>query len=144
MKSLLLSSAALVLAGFAAAPLAAQTAPAAPALASAVTADPAPKPLIGKPEIGTWGVDLAGGDPSVKPGDDWVRYTAGHWAQTGPLVPAWLALTITCSVVAAYQLVQRTESLPVNFTLVVIWAPIFCVLNVVLTFFTSCTYLNLH
>ena len=32
-----------------------------------------------KPAIGAWGVDLAGGDPSIKPGDDYFRYTAGKW-----------------------------------------------------------------
>ena len=32
-----------------------------------------------KPAIGAWGVDLSGGDASVKPGDDWFRFTAGKW-----------------------------------------------------------------
>jgi putative endopeptidase len=30
--------------------------------------------------FGTWGVDLAGMDPSVKPGDDFFRYVNGKWA----------------------------------------------------------------
>ena len=30
-----------------------------------------------KPEIGTWGVDLAAMDKSVKPGDDFFRHTGG-------------------------------------------------------------------
>ena len=30
--------------------------------------------------IGTWGVDVAGGDTSVKPGDDFFRYAGGKWA----------------------------------------------------------------
>ena len=30
----------------------------------------------GKAAIGAWGVDLSGGDPSVKPGDDYFRFTA--------------------------------------------------------------------
>ena len=33
----------------------------------------------GKAAIGAWGVDLSGGDPSVKPGDDYFRFTAGKW-----------------------------------------------------------------
>ncbi|MDL2352577.1 MAG: M13 family metallopeptidase [Pseudomonadota bacterium] len=33
----------------------------------------------GKPAIGAWGVDLSGGDASVKPGDDFFRFTAGKW-----------------------------------------------------------------
>ncbi|MFM5954224.1 MAG: M13 family metallopeptidase [Novosphingobium sp.] len=33
----------------------------------------------GKAAIGAWGVDLSGGDASVKPGDDYFRYTAGKW-----------------------------------------------------------------
>ena len=34
------------------------------------------------PAIGAWGVDLSGGDTAVKPGDDWFRFTAGHWFDT--------------------------------------------------------------
>ncbi|MGQ3110862.1 MAG: M13 family metallopeptidase [Brevundimonas sp.] len=30
------------------------------------------------PKLGSWGVDLAGGDPSVKPGDDFNRYANGR------------------------------------------------------------------
>ncbi|MBI1213096.1 MAG: hypothetical protein GC190_16655 [Alphaproteobacteria bacterium] len=33
----------------------------------------------GKPEIGSWGFDLAGMDRSVKPGDDFFRYAGGTW-----------------------------------------------------------------
>lgn len=33
----------------------------------------------GHAAIGDWGVDLSGGDHSVKPGDDYFRYTAGKW-----------------------------------------------------------------
>ena len=29
---------------------------------------------------GTWGFDIAGMDPSVKPGDDWFRFVNGTWA----------------------------------------------------------------
>ena len=34
----------------------------------------------GRAAIGAWGVDLAGGDPSVKPGDDFFAYAGGKWA----------------------------------------------------------------
>ncbi|MDB5723058.1 MAG: peptidase, partial [Alphaproteobacteria bacterium] len=30
---------------------------------------------------GSWGIDLAGMDRSVKPGDDWFRFVSGTWAQ---------------------------------------------------------------
>ncbi|MBI1213556.1 MAG: peptidase M13 [Alphaproteobacteria bacterium] len=36
----------------------------------------------GKPMYGRWGFDAAGGDPSVKPGDDFFRYANGHWLDT--------------------------------------------------------------
>jgi len=32
-----------------------------------------------KPELGTWGIDLANMDKSVKPGDDFYRYVNGGW-----------------------------------------------------------------
>ena len=32
-----------------------------------------------KPQIGAWGVDLAGRDLSVKPGDDFFNYANGTW-----------------------------------------------------------------
>lgn len=33
----------------------------------------------GKPAIGAWGVDVAGGDAAAKPGDDYLRFTSGKW-----------------------------------------------------------------
>lgn len=55
----------------------------APIAASAETvapaAAPAPSPAAAKPAIGAWGVDLAGRDLAVKPGDDFQRHTAGLW-----------------------------------------------------------------
>lgn len=33
----------------------------------------------GKPAIGAWGVDLAGMDKTVKPGDSFFRYVDGTW-----------------------------------------------------------------
>jgi predicted metalloendopeptidase len=35
-----------------------------------------------KPELGTFGIDLAARDASVKPGDDFNRYVSGHWLDT--------------------------------------------------------------
>lgn len=36
---------------------------------------------------GTWGIDLAGMDPAVKPGDDFFRYVNGKWAATAQIPP---------------------------------------------------------
>ncbi len=36
---------------------------------------------------GTWGIDLAGMDRSVKPGDDFFRYVNGKWADTTQIPP---------------------------------------------------------
>ena len=36
---------------------------------------------------GTWGIDLAGMDTSVKPGDDFFRYVNGKWAATTQIPP---------------------------------------------------------
>src|SRR5262245_47842 len=33
----------------------------------------------GKPELGTWGIDLANMDKTVRPGDDFYRYVNGGW-----------------------------------------------------------------
>jgi putative endopeptidase len=47
-----------------------------PAMAAAPTA-----------RYGTWGIDLAGMDRSVKPGDDFFRFVNGKWADTTPIPP---------------------------------------------------------
>ena len=57
----------------------------------------------GKPAIGAWGVDLAGGDTSVKPGDDFFRFTAGKWFDA-TVIPADRASTGTF-----YDLRERTQ-----------------------------------
>ena len=57
----------------------------------------------GKPAIGAWGVDLAGGDASVKPGDDYFRYTAGKWFDA-TVIPSDRAATGTF-----YDLRERTQ-----------------------------------
>jgi putative endopeptidase len=36
----------------------------------------------GRPELGSFGVDLTARDPSVKPGDDFFRYSNGTWIKT--------------------------------------------------------------
>ncbi|RMF18014.1 MAG: M13 family peptidase [Alphaproteobacteria bacterium] len=41
----------------------------------------------GKPELGSWGVDLSARDLSVKPGDDFFRYANGTWLKTYKLKP---------------------------------------------------------
>ncbi|MBV8975186.1 MAG: hypothetical protein JOY74_08690, partial [Sinobacteraceae bacterium] len=38
-------------------------------------------------QIGDFGLDLAGGDPGVKPGDDFARYANGHWLDTAQIPP---------------------------------------------------------
>ncbi len=48
-------------------------------LLAACTATAAPPPHA---SIGEFGLDLAGGDPAVKPGDDFYRYAGGTWLKT--------------------------------------------------------------
>ncbi|HXY76244.1 MAG TPA: M13 family metallopeptidase, partial [Steroidobacteraceae bacterium] len=38
-------------------------------------------------QIGAFGLDLTGGDPSVKPGDDFFTYANGHWYETTQIPP---------------------------------------------------------
>ncbi len=52
----------------------------------AATTQPAPPPTP-KATLGTWGVDLAGLDKSVKPGDDFFSYVNGSWVKTA-VIPA--------------------------------------------------------
>jgi putative endopeptidase len=39
------------------------------------------------PRFGTWGIDLAGMDRSVAPGDDFFRFVNGRWAESTPIPP---------------------------------------------------------
>jgi putative endopeptidase len=55
-----------------------------------------------KAAIGTWGVDLGGGNAAVKPGDDFYAYTAGKWYDAAE-IPADRASTGTF-----YDLIERT------------------------------------
>ena len=50
---------------------------------AAAAATPGPHPAgTAQAQIGSFGLDLSGGDPSVKPGDDFARYANGHWLDT--------------------------------------------------------------
>ncbi|HMJ93506.1 MAG TPA: M13-type metalloendopeptidase [Allosphingosinicella sp.] len=40
-----------------------------------------------KPQLGTWGFDVAGMDRSVKPGDSFFDYANGNWARTTEIPP---------------------------------------------------------
>ena len=62
---------------------------AAPALGAIKAADkpamatseaPVPAADLASPKYGTWGFDVSGMDPSVKPGDDFFAYANGKWA----------------------------------------------------------------
>ncbi len=53
------------------------------ALASPAFAQTSPAP--GKARYGTWGVDYATMDKSVKPGDDFFRYAEGTWLRDAPI-----------------------------------------------------------
>jgi putative endopeptidase len=50
-------------------------------LALAASSVPAATPT-GKPQLGSFGVDLSSRDTAVKPGDDFNRYASGHWIDT--------------------------------------------------------------
>ena len=47
--------------------------------AIATSAYSQPNPSLESPRYGTWGFDLSGVDPSVRPGDDFYRYANGRW-----------------------------------------------------------------
>ncbi|MBV8405187.1 MAG: M13 family metallopeptidase [Gammaproteobacteria bacterium] len=61
------------------------------ALAAAAThrvaAADAATPAADHAQIGSFGLDLTGGDPSVKPGDDFARYANGHWLDSAQIPP---------------------------------------------------------
>ena len=49
------------------------------ALALTTAGANAAQPGAGKPQIGSFGVDLSARDTAVKPGDDFNRYASGKW-----------------------------------------------------------------
>jgi putative endopeptidase len=54
----------------------------------AVATGPAPSSgASAHAQIGSFGLDLSGGDPSVKPGDDFARFANGHWLDTVQIPP---------------------------------------------------------
>ncbi|MDQ3280594.1 MAG: peptidase M13 [Acidobacteriota bacterium] len=53
----------------------------------AAAAKAATTPSTVAQRYGTWGVDLAGMDTTVKPGDDFFRYVNGKWAASTPIPP---------------------------------------------------------
>jgi putative endopeptidase len=77
----------------------------------AATGAPAPH---GHAQIGAWGVDLSGGDPSVKPGDDFERYSNGHWDDTTQIPPdrAWWGSFAVLRERSLQQVREILEALP--------------------------------
>ena len=52
-----------------------------------VTAEKSATAATPAARYGAWGIDLAGMDRSVKPGDDFFRFVNGKWADTTPIPP---------------------------------------------------------
>jgi predicted metalloendopeptidase len=59
----------------------------APLVLVAVTAAAVPQAAAPHAQIGAWGVDLAGMDTTVRPGDDFDRYANGRWKDLTPIPP---------------------------------------------------------
>ena len=97
----------------AAAPAASSVATASGAASSAAAATGTAAPTA-RAQIGAWGVDLSGADPTVKPGDDFNRYANGHWLDTTQ-IPAdrtsWTEFTLLAEK-AQRDLRTIVESLP--------------------------------
>ena len=59
-----------------------------PLAATAKPAKPvAANPAKAKPQLGTWGVDLTGRDPAVKPGDNFWQHANGEWSKRTEIAP---------------------------------------------------------
>ncbi len=56
-------------------------------LAAARATPPGSQGAAGHAQTGGFGLDLSGGDPRVKPGDDFARYANGHWLDTAQIPP---------------------------------------------------------
>ena len=61
--------------------------PPSPPAEVAPVAPEAPVPAAPKPQYGTFGIDTAGMDKSVAPGDDFFEYANGLWAKNTPIPP---------------------------------------------------------
>jgi putative endopeptidase len=61
--------------------------PAPPPAEVAPVAPEAPAPVAPKPQYGAFGIDTAGMDKSVAPGDDFFEYANGLWAKNTPIPP---------------------------------------------------------
>jgi putative endopeptidase len=84
--------------------------------AVAVTGAAVAAPGTGHAQIGAWGVDLGGRDPSVRPGDDFYTYANGHWQQTAEIPPdraSWGSFQILRER-SLQQLKEILEALPAN------------------------------
>jgi putative endopeptidase len=67
-------------------------------------------------QIGAWGFDLSSRDPSVKAGDDFYRYSIGHWLSTNEIPPdrtSWGTFAALASE-AEERLRDLIEALPPN------------------------------
>jgi len=84
--------------------------------AVAVTGAAVAAPGTGHAQIGAWGVDLGGRDPSVRPGDDFYTYANGHWQQTAEIPPdraSWGSFQMLRER-SLQQLKEILEALPAN------------------------------
>jgi putative endopeptidase len=81
--------------------------------AKVATAATAPTPHR-HAQIGAWGIDLSGGDRSVKPGDDFERYSNGHWDDTTQIPPdrAWWGTFAVLRERSLQQVREILEALP--------------------------------
>ncbi len=67
-------------------------------------------------QIGAWGIDLTGRDPSVKAGDDFYRFAIGHWLDTNEIPQdrtSWSTFAVLANE-AEGRLRGIVEALPAN------------------------------
>jgi len=67
-------------------------------------------------QVGAWGVDLPGGDPQVKPGDDFYRYANGRWLDSAQIPPdrTWWGPPVVLREHSMQQLHEILEALPAD------------------------------
>jgi putative endopeptidase len=66
------------------------------------------------PQIGAWGYDLGSRDASVKPGNDFYRYSIGHWLESNEIPPdrtSWSTFAVLANE-AEQRLRDIVEALP--------------------------------